>query len=131
MATERLSMRNIREVLRQKWVLKKSHREAAQSIGTSAGAVGGGMLRAQELGLDWEQTRALSDEALEQRIYGAKPGTEALRPPLPDPAYIHLERSRPGVTLELLHCPHRSLGPPQSPESTGTTPSPRERPAGA
>ena len=41
MATERLSMRSIREVLRQKWVLKKSHREVAHSLGISAGAVGG------------------------------------------------------------------------------------------
>jgi transposase len=111
MATERLSMRNIREVLRQKWVLKKSHREAARSIGISAGAVGSVMLRAQELGLDWKQTCQLSDEALEERLYGAKPGTDALRPPLPDPAFLHLERSRPGVTLELLHLEYLEKNP--------------------
>jgi len=111
MATERLSMRNIREVLRQKWVLKKSHREAARSVGISAGAVGSVMVRAQELGLDWEQTCQLSDEALEQRLYGSKPGIAAPRPPLPDPAYIHVERRRPGVTLELLHLEYLEKNP--------------------
>ena len=38
MAAERLSMRCVKEVLRQKWVLKKSHREVARSLGISAGA---------------------------------------------------------------------------------------------
>ena len=41
MATERLSMRKIREILRQKWVLGRSHREVARSVGVSVGAVGG------------------------------------------------------------------------------------------
>ena len=58
MATERLSMRGIREVLRQKWVLKKSHREVARSLGLSAGAVGGLMVRGNELGLEMWRTCA-------------------------------------------------------------------------
>ena len=52
MATERLSMWSIREVLRQKWVLKKSHRDVARSLGVSAGAVGGLMVRVTAAGLD-------------------------------------------------------------------------------
>jgi hypothetical protein len=32
MATERLSMRQIREILRQKWVLGRPHREVAESL---------------------------------------------------------------------------------------------------
>jgi transposase len=59
MATERLSMRSIREVPRQKWVLQKSHREVARSLGLSAGAVGGVMVRASKLGLDWATAEAL------------------------------------------------------------------------
>lgn len=53
MATERLSMRTTREILRQKWVLKKSHREVAQRTGQSPGAVGGAVRRATIAGLDW------------------------------------------------------------------------------
>ena len=39
MATERLPMRNIREILRLKWTLKRSHCETARSLGISRGAV--------------------------------------------------------------------------------------------
>src|SRR5213593_4050996 len=38
MATERLSMRQTREILRQKWRLGRTHREVAQSLGISCGA---------------------------------------------------------------------------------------------
>jgi len=53
MATERLSMRHLREILRQKWVLGRSHREVARSLGLSSGAVGTSVLRARAAGLDW------------------------------------------------------------------------------
>lgn len=102
MATGRLSMRSIREVLRQKWVLKKSHREVARSLGLSAGAVGGVMVRAAKLGLDWAMVEALPEAELEQRLYGPKLAAGVQRP-LPDPVYIHNERKKTGVTLELLH----------------------------
>ena len=39
MATERLLMRHIREILRLKWTLRRSHRDTARSLGISAGAV--------------------------------------------------------------------------------------------
>jgi hypothetical protein len=32
MATERLSMRQIREILRQKWTLGRTHRQVAESL---------------------------------------------------------------------------------------------------
>ena len=35
MATERLSMRKAREILRQKWELDRTHREIAASVGQS------------------------------------------------------------------------------------------------
>ena len=40
MATERLSMRDVREILRQKWQLGRSHRQVAASVGASAGRRG-------------------------------------------------------------------------------------------
>ena len=39
MATPRLSMRNIREILRQKWSLNRSHREVAAGLNISIGGV--------------------------------------------------------------------------------------------
>ena len=38
MATERLSMRKTKEILRQKWALGRSHREIAASLGVSVGS---------------------------------------------------------------------------------------------
>ena len=39
MATKRLSMRQIREILRQKWALSCSHRQVATSLGVSLGTI--------------------------------------------------------------------------------------------
>ena len=103
MATERLSMRKTREILRQKWTMGRTHREVAASLGVSAGAVGEAVGRAQRAGLSTVAAlEALTDEALNMLLYGARraPATER---PLPDCAYLHAERRRPGVTLELLH----------------------------
>src|SRR5881296_660797 len=102
MATERLSMRQTREILRQKWSLGRTHREVAQSLGISCGAVGTTVLRARAAGLAWAQVEALDDEALHARVYGP-PTPPTRHRPLPDCAYLHAERRKPGVTLELLH----------------------------
>ena len=103
MATERLSMRKTREILRQKWLLGCSNRAVAQSVGVSVGAVGETLRRARQVGLTWAQVVALADDtALEARLYPRPPG--AVRPrPQPDCVYLHTERRKPGVTLELLH----------------------------
>jgi transposase len=102
MAPERLSMRQIREILRQKWLLGCSHRQVAQSLHVGLGTVSGVLQRAQGAGLDWAQVEALSEEALATRLYGARDVAGGARP-LPDFAWLHAERRRPGVTLALLH----------------------------
>jgi len=102
MATERLSMRQTREILRQKWSLGRTHREVAQSLGISSGAVGTTVLRARAAGLAWSQVESLSDEALQARVYGP-PTPPTRHRPVPDCAALHAERRKPGVTLELLH----------------------------
>jgi len=86
MATERLSMRKIREILRHKWAVGRSHREVAASLGISVGAVAAAEQRARDAGLDWAAVEALDDEGLEAR-------------------------KKPGVTLELLHHEYREQHP--------------------
>ena len=103
MATERLSMRHTREILRQKWVLGRTHREVAQSLSISSGAVGATMLRARAAELDWPQAQTLADDDLEARLYGRPEVAGTRGRPWPDCAWIHAERRKPGVTLELLH----------------------------
>ena len=103
MATERLSMRQIREILRQKWALGLSHRAVASSLKVGLGTISSVVTRAQGAGLDWPQVQPLSDEVLEGRLYGRPEVAGQRQRPAPDCAWIHAERRRPSVTLELLH----------------------------
>ena len=102
--TERLSMRAIREILRQRWVQGQPHRAVALSTGRSVGAVYDTLRRAREAGLDWAGVDGLTDDALEAALYRrpAVAGPQSTRPQ-PDCVYLHTERRKPGVTLELLH----------------------------
>jgi transposase len=102
MATERLAMHQVREILRQKLTLKRSHRAVMEALGVSMGVVCAVVGRAAALGLDWEAVEALDDEALEVRLYGPRITKRQARP-LPDPAYLHVELRKSGVTLQLLH----------------------------
>lgn len=110
MARKRLPMRKTREILRLKWVLHRSNREAARCLGISAGGVSQAVTRARERGLDWSAVDALSDEELDTRLYGLRPCPGAQRP-LPDPSWIHRELRRAGVTLELLHLEYLERNP--------------------
>jgi transposase len=103
MAMERLSMLNIREILRQKRVLKRTHREVSQSVGCSPGTVGHVILRADAAKLEWEEVERLGDLELEVRVYGPKHGFGNADRVAPDPLWIYTEYQKPGVTLELLH----------------------------
>jgi hypothetical protein len=104
-------MRKIREMLRLKWVAQRSHREVARSLGVSAGAVASAVGRARVLGLTWEALEALTDNALEQRLYGPRAADVTGQRPDPDLAWVHRELRRPGVTLELLHVEYLTAHP--------------------
>jgi len=94
-------MRKAKEILRQKWLLGRSHRAIAASAGVGVGSVSEIAGRAHAAGLaTWDAIEALDEAALEARLY---PARAAGQRPLPDPAYLHTELSRKGVTLQLLH----------------------------
>ena len=100
---ERLVMTKVREVLRLRWALGRSVREASRAAAVSAGAVSNTERRASRAGLDWPTVEGLDDTQLERRLFG---GPKHMRGPargLPDPVWMHAELRRPGVTLELLH----------------------------
>jgi transposase len=110
MATPRLPMKNIREILRQKWVLHRTHRDIASSKTIGLGTISKITDAAKRAGLTWEAVQALSDEELEERVYGT-PATANATKALPDFAAIHVERRRPGVTLALLHVEYAEASP--------------------
>ena len=110
MATERLPMRKIREILRQKWVLRQRHRAIARALGIGVGTVSEMTRAASAAGLDWARVQSLSDAEIEQAVYGAGPQKSA-RAPLPAPEPIDLELRKIGVTLRLLHVEYREQHP--------------------
>ncbi len=95
-------MRQIREILRQKWTLGLTHRQVAEGLRVGLGTVSAVERRARAAGLDWAQVDTLTDEGLEARVYGP-PTPPTHHRAVPDCAYLHAERRKPGVTLELLH----------------------------
>ena len=97
MATERLSMRQTREILRQKWRLGRTHREVAQSLGISCGAVGTTVLRARAAGLDWAQVDTLSDD--HQRDFQFFGGITAAIRVQSGPAGTHRPTTRRGSAI--------------------------------
>jgi transposase len=96
-------MRQIREILRQKWALRLSHRAVASSLGVGLGTISSVVTRAHAAGLDWAQVEPLTDDILESRLYGRPEVAGQRQRPWPDCVWIHGERAKPGVTLELLH----------------------------
>lgn len=111
MATERLSMRKTKEILRQKWLLGRKHRAIASHTGVGVGTVGRTVVRAREAGLrTWADVEALGEDDLEGLLYPSVI-EKACERPEPDCAWVHAERSRPGVTLELLHLEYLAKHP--------------------
>ena len=96
-------MRKTREILRQKWELHRTHREVAFSVCTSASTIADTVSRAMTAGVDWAAAQALSDDELEARMYRSAPSPVGQARQMPDCAYLHTERRKVGVTLELLH----------------------------
>src|SRR5881296_1594172 len=119
--TERLSMRTIRDILRQRWVLGRPHRAISLSCGRSVGAVYEALRRARAAGLDWAGVETMTDAALEAALYRrpATVGPQRARPQ-PDCVYLHTERRKsPAARLRLP--PHRA---PQG-RRDARTPAPR------
>jgi hypothetical protein len=58
-------MRNVKEILRQKWILGRSNREVAASVGVSAGAISQVTTRAKSAKLEVSQVEQLDEEQLQ------------------------------------------------------------------
>ena len=108
MTAERLTMRQVREVLRLKWERGYSDRKAAFACGVSRPTVKLTVERAIAAGLGWPLPVELDDAALERRLFPPAPRPGQSRP-LPDYAEVHQELRRKGVTLMLLWEEYQAL----------------------
>jgi transposase len=100
---ERMAMSKTREILRLRWALQLSVREVSRATVASTGVVSKTEGRARAAGLNWEIVEGLSEDELERRLFGGPKQWRGAERPLADPAWVHRELRRPGVTLELLH----------------------------
>ncbi len=97
-------MRKTREILRLKWQHERSHREIARALAVGVGTVSDVGKRAKQAGIEtWRAVDALTDDELDRRLYAEQPRAPTPNRPKADPAKVHLELRRPGVTLRLLH----------------------------
>ena len=95
-------MRKIREVLRLKYELGRSHREIATSLGIANSTVSDYARRAAAAGFTWPLPEGLDGVALEAALFPPPPPSRVPRPE-PDWEQVHRELQRhKGVTLQLL-----------------------------
>ena len=111
MPAERLSMRQIREVLRLRYASKLPQRAIAKSLGLSQGAVSGYLSRARAAGVVWPLPDDLDEVQLEAMLFPPPPDIAADQRPMPDWAWVHRELRRPNVTLALLWEEYRAGAP--------------------
>jgi len=104
MATERIKMKKLRELLRLKLEAKLTHRQIGRALNISPGTVSYYTQAANQRGLNWPLAPDLNDDALMKLL---EPIAKQLRNPslryvMPDWDRIHKELSNKHMTLMLL-----------------------------
>ena len=102
MATKRITMRNIREVLRLKLSANLSIRKINASTKVSVGAISNLLTTASKLKLTWPLSDELDDAALAQLFYPQSDVSKSTRFQVPVWPEVHQELKKKGVTKNLL-----------------------------
>lgn len=110
MSKARLSMRQIKEVLRLRLVRERSQSEIARTIGASKSTVWEYLERANRAGLSFERAMAMDDAALEALLFPPAPPSNQPRPQ-PGRPTVHRELGKNGVTLDLLWNEYKAREP--------------------
>ena len=113
MSETKLSMRQIKEVLRLRNQHQLSIREIARSCGLAVSTVGDYLHRARAAGLNWPLPETLTESQLFEQLLGAVGEAPAVEParPLPDWSAVRAELRRPSVTLQLVWREYRQVQP--------------------
>src|ERR1700754_2819735 len=96
MPRTRLSMRQIKEALRLRFVCERSQSEIARTIGAFKATVWEYLDRAKRAQLGYEQASAMTDGALEVLLFPPAPPSNRERPN-PDWPTVHRELGKKGV----------------------------------
>jgi len=111
MPAKRKSMRQIREVLRQKWGLGLSNRQTARSCGISRPTVAEYVKRAEAAGLSWPLPSDLDDTELERKLFPPAVAIPSEQRAVPDWSVVNQEFRRKGVTMALLWDEYKAANP--------------------
>ena len=111
MSQERLSVRNIQEVLRLKWECGLGIRAIARSCSISHSTVIEYVRRAEAAGLTWPLPKSLGEDDLFRLLFPKRPRSSSRVIPLPDWNQVHTELRRKSVTLRLLWIEYRDAHP--------------------
>lgn len=106
MSKIRISMQNVRDILRMSFVDQRKIRNIAGMTGIPYSTVYDNITIAKAKGLTWPEIEAMSDEALELAL-----SSNSTQRPIPDWAYVEKELKRAGVTLQLLWQEHKEAHP--------------------
>ncbi len=101
MATKRLSMRQLREVLLLRLNAQLSLRQIKASLRLSLGAVQKVTSKAEALGLNWELIEQLNDQQLASQFYPEADTRQSNQFKLPDWVEVLQELKRKGMTMHL------------------------------
>lgn len=102
MSAKRITMRQLREVLRLRYEAKLSIRQINRSTKISVGKIQGVLKKAEELHLVWPLPEDLDNRQLAQRFYPQADTRESLHFQVPDWSKVHVELKKKGVTRQLL-----------------------------
>jgi transposase len=103
MVQRRLTVRQIKELLRLHFEEHRSNREIGMAISRSPSVVSDCLTRFKANGLIWPLPEEIDEETLEARMYVPKnASTRNKERMLPDFEWVHQERSKKHVTLYLL-----------------------------
>jgi len=102
MATPRITMRKLRDILRLRLDAGLSIRQIQAVTKASIGLIQKLIAKAESLNLGWPLPEDLDDDQLEALFYPVPNRSTADRHASPDCPYVHRELSHKGVTLQLL-----------------------------
>jgi len=111
MPGQRLPMRQVREVLRLRYVCGHSGHQIAAAVGVSRYTVAEYLRRAAVVGITWPVPPELDDATLERRLFTPPFAQAGLLRPQPEWSRLHAELRRSGVTLMLLWEEYRAGQP--------------------
>jgi transposase len=104
-------MRKIREVLRLHFEHQQSARQIAKSCNIARSTVKEYLHRADQAKLTWPLSPEMDDAALENQLFPPAPLISSEKRQMPPMEYLHRERKRKGVTLQLLWHEYKEANP--------------------